>query len=140
MEMVSLPEGEDHEEIAAAICTEAGIADSTDAVIEMTRRCLASQPLSSSREGEDVHREVPFVTEHDGKVLIGRIDLLIRRDGGTVVVDYKTDAVEPGSQTAAAEGHMGQIGAYRHAVRTAADAESRAELLFARTGRVVDIA
>jgi ATP-dependent exoDNAse (exonuclease V) beta subunit len=140
MEMVSLPEGEDLEEIAAAICAEAGIVEVTGAVVEMARLCLASQSLSGMTDLEDVHREVPFVTEHEGKVLIGRIDLLVRMDGATVIVDYKTDAVAPGSETAAAEGHKGQIGAYRHAVRTAADAESRTELLFARTGRAVDIA
>jgi ATP-dependent exoDNAse (exonuclease V) beta subunit len=140
MEMVSLPHGEDLEEIAVAICAEAGITEATGAVVEMARRCLASQSLSGSADGEEVHREVPFVTEHDGKVLIGRIDLLVRKDGDTVIVDYKTDAVEPGSEAWAAEGHQGQIGAYRHAVRTAADAESNAQLSFARTGRAIDIA
>ena len=77
MEMVSLPEGEDLEQIAAAICAEAGIAGATNGVVEMARLCLASELLRGRYEQSIVHREVPFVTAHDGRVLIGRIDLLI---------------------------------------------------------------
>jgi ATP-dependent exoDNAse (exonuclease V) beta subunit len=139
MEMVSLPEGEDLEEIAAAICTEAGIAEATGAVVEMGRRCLASQPLSGSTDGEDVYREVPFVTGHEGEVLIGRIDLLVRTERRTLIVDYKTDGVTRGAEPLAAQEHRGQVAAYLHAVRTAANAESTATLLFARTGTAVEV-
>jgi ATP-dependent helicase/nuclease subunit A len=139
MEMVSLPEGEDLEEIAAAICAEAGIAEATGAVVEMGRRCLASPPLSDSTYGENVHREVPFVTEHEGNVLIGRVDLLVLGDTGVLIVDYKTDAVHTGGEVAAAELHRGQTSAYGHAVRTAADADSVVQVLFARTGALVDV-
>ena len=140
MEMVSLPEGEDLEELAAAICAEAGIAEATGAVVAMARRCVGSVPLSSAASSHgDVYREVPFFTEHDGKVLIGRIDLLVRTDGGVSVVDYKTDSVEPGAEAVAAEAHRGQMGIYGRAVETATEAESRAQLLFARTGTAVDV-
>jgi len=139
MEIVSLPEGEDLEEIAAAICTEAGIAEATGAVVEMGRRCLASQPLSGSTDGEDVYREVPFVTGHEGEVLIGRIDLLVRTERRTLIVDYKTDGVTRGAEPLAAQEHRGQVAAYLHAVRTAANAESTATLLFARTGTAVEV-
>jgi len=140
MEMVTLPGAESLEQIAAAICAEAGIAESTGAVVEMARRCLESVPLrrAASARG-DVYREVPFVTEHEGKALIGRIDLLVRTDGGVSVVDYKTDAVKAGGEGTAAEAHRGQMGIYRRAVETATEAESRAQVLFARTGTAVDV-
>ena len=111
MEMVSLPEGEDLEQIAAAICAEAGIAGATNGVVEMARLCLASELLRGRYEQSIVHREVPFVTAHDGRVLIGRIDLLIRSNEDVIVVDYKTDSVEAGREAGAAESHRGQTDA-----------------------------
>jgi ATP-dependent exoDNAse (exonuclease V) beta subunit len=140
MEMVSLPEGEDLEEIAAAICAEAGIGEATGAVIEMARRCLGSVPLSSAAFGRgDVYREVPFVTEHNGEVLIGRIDLMVRSNGEVAVVDYKTDSVEPGGEAVAAAAHRGQTGIYRRAVANATEADTRGQVLFARTGAVIEV-
>lgn len=139
MELVSLPAGEDVEELAAAICAEAGISEATEGVVEMVRLCLASQPLSRLTGGADTYREVPFVTEHRGSVLIGRIDLLLRTTGGTELIDYKTDAGTAGGEAVAAEEHRGQAHAYLHAVRTATDAEATAKLLFARTGTGVEV-
>jgi len=139
MEMVSLPKGEDLEEIATAICAEAGIAEATNGVVEMARLCLASELLRGRYEQSIVHREVPFVTVHDGRVLIGRIDLLIRSNEGVIVVDYKTDSVEAGREAGAAESHRGQTDAYRHAVSEATSAEGGARVLFARTGVVADV-
>ena len=140
MEMVSLPEGDDLEEIAAAICAEAGIAEATVSVVEMARRCLASQSLSDLSEGGDVYREVPFVTDHEGKVLLGRIDLLVRKDGRVIVVDYKTDAVAAGGEGAAAERHRGQTGVYGRSVRASIGAEASEQVLFARSGTVIEVA
>ncbi len=140
MEMVSLPDGEDLEEIAAAICAEAGIAEATGAVVEMARRCLASRPLSGRTDEEDLLREVPFVTEHDGKVLIGRIDLLIRAGGRILVIDYKTDAVQAGGEALATEAYLGQIFVYDTAVKSVTGGGHAARLLFARTGRSIAIA
>ena len=40
MEQVSLPDAEDLERSADAICAEAGIPEHTDEVIELARRCL----------------------------------------------------------------------------------------------------
>jgi len=139
MEMVSLPKGEDLEEIATAICAEAGIGGATGAVVEMARRCLASRVLRDGSRGGEVFREVPFVTERAGKVLIGRIDLVTRSNGEVVVIDYKTDAVEAGAEATAAEVHRGQIGVYEHAVRTAAETRAVIKLLFARTGADIEV-
>jgi hypothetical protein len=42
---------------------------------------------------EDVEPERPFAFVHDGVLLHGRIDLLQRRDGRALVVDYKTNVL-----------------------------------------------
>jgi len=138
MELVTLPGGEDLEQLAAAICAEAGIAEATDGVVEMARLCLESDALKGGDEAAEVHREVPFVTRHEGKMLVGRIDLVLA-NRSVEILDFKTDAVTPGGEAVAAEEHRGQARAYVHAVRTSTDAEPTAKLLFARTGRSVDV-
>jgi ATP-dependent helicase/nuclease subunit A len=140
MEMVSLPEGEDLEEIATAICAEAGIPDASEGVVEMARRCLAAEPLNRAIDGRDLHREVPFVTGQDGLVLTGRIDLLVRADACVLVVDYKTDAVATGREKVAAEAYRGQTGVYGRAVGASIGAEASEQVLFARSGTVIEVA
>jgi ATP-dependent exoDNAse (exonuclease V) beta subunit len=103
----------------------------------MVRRCLESDVVKRAIATGDVHREVPFVVEEDGKVLIGRIDLLFRDGECAVVVDYKTDSVQAGAEGVAAVAHRGQTGVYRRAVQEALGTESSVVLLFARTGAVI---
>lgn len=100
----------------------------------MARRCLESDVVKRAIATGDVHREVPFVVEEDGKVLIGRIDLLFRDGEQAVVVDYKSDSVQAGGEPAAAQAHRGQAGVYRQAVERALGAQTSVVLLFARTG------
>jgi ATP-dependent exoDNAse (exonuclease V) beta subunit len=134
MEKITLPEAPDLDELAHAICAEAAIPDATDLVMDMARRCLDSDIVQRAIATGDVHREVPFVVDKDGKVLIGRLDLLFRDGDRAVVVDYKTDAVEPGAEPAAADAHRGQADVYERAVSDALGTENSVVLLFARTG------
>jgi ATP-dependent helicase/nuclease subunit A len=134
MEKVTLPDAPDLDELAQAICAEAAIPEATDLVIDMTRRCLASDIVQRAIATCDIHREVPFVVEENGKVLIGRLDLIFRDGHRAVVVDYKTDAVEPGAEPAAADAHRGQAYVYGRAANQALGTESAVVMLFGRTG------
>jgi ATP-dependent helicase/nuclease subunit A len=137
MEKVTLPDAPDLEELAHAICAEAAIPEAEELVIDMARRCLDSDIVQRAIASGDVHREVPFVVEDNGKVLIGRLDLVFRDDDRAVVVDYKTDAVEPGAESTAAEPHRGQADVYARAATQALGTESRVVLLFAQTGAII---
>jgi ATP-dependent helicase/nuclease subunit A len=133
MEKVTLPDAPDLEELATAICAEAAIPEATDLVIDMARRCLDSDIVQRAIATADVHREVPFVVEEDGKVLIGRLDLVFRDGARAMVVDYKTDLVRSGGETTAAEAHRRQADVYKRPV-SQAFGQSSVVLLFARTG------
>jgi ATP-dependent helicase/nuclease subunit A len=141
MERVSLPDADDLEALAQAICAEAGIPEAVPRVLAMARRCLASDEIERALATGDVHREVPFVTGDDvDGVLVGRMDLLYRDgQGGAVVIDYKTDTVDPGGETAAAADHGGQTEAYARAVRDTLGLQARVLLLFAVTGVAVEV-
>jgi ATP-dependent exoDNAse (exonuclease V) beta subunit len=139
MERVTLPDGADVEELAQAICAEAAIPEAVELVIDMVRRCLESDVVRRAIATGDVQREVPFVVEENGRVLIGRIDLLFRDGDRAVVVDYKTEAVALGGEPAAAEAHRGQADVYGRAVDRALGTKSTVEVLFARTGSAVEV-
>jgi len=140
MEKVTLPDAPDLDELTHAICAEAAIPDATDLVIEMARRCLDSDIVQRAIATRDVHREVPFVVEENGNVLIGRLDLVFRDGDRAVVVDYKTDSVQAGDEPDAADAHRGQADVYERAVSQTLRAESTVILVFARTGTVLQTA
>lgn len=45
-------------------------------------------------QARTVHRELPFLWRHEGRLFRGQIDLLVRDDRGLWLIDYKTDAPE----------------------------------------------
>jgi ATP-dependent helicase/nuclease subunit A len=77
------------------------------------------------RHADSLLRELPaYMAErpHDSAdpqdhvMLRGRIDALIPADGGSILIDYKTDRVEASDVVAHAASYAGQAGAYRRAV------------------------
>lgn len=142
MELVDLPDADNLEPLAQALCLEAGIPESAGAVVDMARLTLGA--LSQGMAARRVLREVPFVVPDGDRMLVGRIDLVADRDGDGEpphVVDFKTDARHGGSATAAAAHHAGQVETYRTAVRSTLDGRAvRLSILFARTGELADVA
>jgi ATP-dependent helicase/nuclease subunit A len=102
----------------------------------MVERWLASELCRSlARPLVRLHPEAPFLLVIGGTLVRGKIDLLAELDGGLLVIDYKTDAVDGAAPAAlmdryetqrtlyalaAREGMAGREGdAGRRAVRTA---------------------
>jgi ATP-dependent helicase/nuclease subunit A len=70
----------------------------------------------------------------------GRIDALAEESSGILLVDFKTDWVQPGGEAELAARYAGQIQAYANAVRAATGKQVQsAVLLFLRTGAEVEI-
>ncbi|MEK7859445.1 MAG: 3'-5' exonuclease, partial [Elusimicrobiota bacterium] len=80
---------------------------------------LASSAARELAKAEILGREVPFLYEADGAVMRGSIDLLYRKDGKTIVADYKTDEVEPAELEKRREKYHRQGRAYCRAVERA---------------------
>ena len=61
-------------------------------------RALAALEREGLRRvpGDDLRLEYPIATGEAGKLLLGYLDLLAAKDGGVVVVDFKTDAPPKG--------------------------------------------
>ena len=137
MELISLPDASDLDELAAAICAEAELDDHVDEAIRLARRCLASNVVQRALAADELVREIPFTIEvPDGPGYVnGRIDLLFREVTTWTVVDYKTDVVDEALGLAgAASKHEAQAGAYVEAVRRITGTPAEVVFVFARTG------
>ncbi|UCD73830.1 MAG: UvrD-helicase domain-containing protein [Phycisphaerales bacterium] len=96
-----------------------------------------------------VFRELPFARLLDGRVQTGFIDrLIIERDAGgapaaAVIIDFKTDAVEPKDARQHAEAYRVQLETYRAATETAFGLPApsiRMVLLFVQAGIAIELA
>ena len=113
MEQVSLPDAEDLDEVATAVCIEAGIPDHTDEVIELARRCLDSPTVKRALELGTYRREVPFTVPTDDGFALGRVDMVFSDEEGLHVIDFKTDEISTTqSSNRAVEQHGPQAAVY----------------------------
>ncbi len=92
--------GSDPVELAGAW----GITLSVEEVADVVRlaEAFAGSPLARRIAGaRAVHREHGFSVPLGDTLLTGVVDVLVQERGGQLVVDYKTDAVRPGTDLAA---------------------------------------
>ena len=119
MELVDLAGGESTAAIVGAVCSEYGLLDRQDEVQALVDSCLASPALARALASGQLWREVPFTIPWEEGLAVGRIDLLFVEDGEIVIVDYKTDDVEPDAIEQAVEGHRSQAEVYAAAATKA---------------------
>ncbi len=141
MEKVTLPDAEDLEIWAEAICQEFGIPDHAGEVVEMAQRCLSSPTVRRAIGSGNYQREVPFTLTEDGGFAAGRVDLVFRDDDRLRIVDYKTDLVgADDAEPHALEHHSGQAKTYAAAISSATGRPvSGVVLVFCRPGSEVTI-
>ena len=129
MERITLPGGEDLEQVAEDVCLEGDIAHDLPDVISMCRACLDSPSVKRALVLGSWWREVPFVISHasNGEVAErsrltnGRVDLVFRDRDELFVVDYKTDkdVTEETAEQYARQHHGGQSEVYQQGLATA---------------------
>jgi ATP-dependent exoDNAse (exonuclease V) beta subunit len=129
MERISLPGGEDLEQVAEDVCLEGDIAHDLPDVISMCRACLDSPSVRRALALGSWWREVPFMISHAangesadrGALTNGRVDLVFRDGDELVVVDYKTDkgVTKDTAEAFAREHHGGQSEVYQQGLATA---------------------
>ena len=135
MELVELPVAGPLEPIANAVCAELRLGGQVAEVVALAERCLAAAVLERAIASAECWREVPFAIPWDGGLAVGRIDLLFVEDGRAVIVDYKTDSVEPDGIAAAVENHRSQAALYADAVtKTTGLPVAEAVFVFCRIG------
>lgn len=81
------------ERVAALVAIEFGLEGYEQTIIEAASKALRSAPVREAVASGRYWREVSVAKDINGVIVRGTIDLLYERDGGLVVVDYKTEAV-----------------------------------------------
>jgi len=110
--------------------------------VEDVRRALAALEKVGLRRapGPDLQLEYPVALAADGKLVAGYVDLLGMRGGRLAVVDFKTDAPPPGSDTAQTHAaYVAQVRTYARILEElglAAPGTVEAGLLFTTEGEV----
>jgi ATP-dependent helicase/nuclease subunit A len=88
------------------------------AVLGQKALSILSKPEFAEIFGPDSRAEVPFLLDarRDGAPvrLAGRIDRMIVAKGRVLVVDYKSDAVPPGSASGVPASYLTQLGLYAY--------------------------
>ena len=99
LQFCDLAHGHDIDGLAAGQCAAEGIIGLEASVAALARSALSAPACAAALTAE--HRRELFVAAPVGdRVLEGYVDLLVRTDGGYVIVDYKTDAWRPGTDRA----------------------------------------
>jgi hypothetical protein len=135
MEVVDLAAPGHLDSIVGAVCAESGLLDRRDEVQLLVERCLLSPAVARAVASERYWREVPFTIPWEDGLAVGRMDLLFVEDGRIVIVDYKTDAVEPDGVQAAVAIHRSQAEIYTAAThQTTGLAVAEVVFVFCRVG------
>jgi ATP-dependent helicase/nuclease subunit A len=94
----------------------------TDEAAVLYQRLHRNPALERLMAEGNIHREVPFALQHEGRVLSGVIDSLVLLPGRVVVIDYKTGSPRPE--------HKMQMELYLEAVRSLFPEETVEGLVF----------
>jgi ATP-dependent exoDNAse (exonuclease V) beta subunit len=100
-----------------------------------------SSPLAARvARAARVEREFDFVMEFGGLVIRGQIDLWFEEGGELVLVDYKTDQLDPAAEPSRVRPYAFQLLLYAHAVRKLTGRlPDRALLFFLRSNLVIPV-
>jgi len=107
---------------------------------EHAARALALPVMERARRSARVHRELPLFFPDGSDLVEGIVDLVFEEDGQLVVVDYKTDHVEPGQAFAQAAHHAPQLQLYGRGLAQATGQRVKERLvLFTTLGQAVPV-
>ena len=112
-----------------------GIPDEIQLLENLVRQTLLHALLQRARKARRVWRELPFSISVNGDIREGYIDLLFEEADGLVLVDYKTDDVDPKELDRVVDSYRQQAGIYRDAVhQITKHIPKEVSLLFVRRG------
>jgi ATP-dependent helicase/nuclease subunit A len=107
---------------------------------EHAERALALPVMQRARRAKRVWRELPLLFPEAPDLVEGVVDLVFEEEGQLVVVDYKSDAIEPAQALAQAAFHAPQLQLYGRGLAQALGAPVRERLvLFTALGQAIPV-
>ncbi len=96
--------------------------------------------MQRARRAVRLWRELPLFFPEEADLLEGIVDLVFEEEGSLVVVDYKTDAIEPAQAVDQAASHAPQLQLYGRGLAQALGRPVKERLvLFTALGQVVPV-
>ena len=117
LQATDLASGHDIADRAQAQAVAEGVPDRAGDIEDLARTAVSSAIVKRAVASRRLWREVPVAVPAGGGSLHGFIDLLFEEDDGLVVVDYKTDSVNPDQVAEAVHRYRLQGGAYAYAIQ-----------------------
>ena len=138
MQSIDLATGDSIDDQARVQASAEGIPDREGEIAELCRRAVASEVVRRAVASGRLWREIPVAAAMGGGSLYGIIDLLFEERDELVIVDYKTDRVDPSGESDPSVRYRLQGGAYAHAVqRVTAKKVKEVVFLYLDTGKEV---
>ncbi len=120
LQTIDLATGDGLADAAMAQATAEGIPHRVDDIARLAQQALASAVVKRAVAAQRHWRELPVSAPLDPGGLEGFLDLAFEEDGGLVIVDYKTDALESDAEIEQAMARYRlQAGAYALALQRA---------------------
>jgi len=94
LQVIDLATGTGLDDLSKAQAAAEGIADKWQEVAKLARNGLQSPVVRRAIASGNFHREVFVSAPYEGKLLEGFMDIIFEEDGGLVIADYKTDAID----------------------------------------------
>jgi ATP-dependent exoDNAse (exonuclease V) beta subunit len=139
LQTVDLERGDGVEATAAAQAAAEGVLGHEATIEALTRAALGS-PIVMRSAARPHWRETYVAVPFEGITLEGYVDLVFRDDDGLVIVDYKTDAVDPETRAGRVVQYRIQAASYALAVAEATgEPVVRAVLCFLERGGATEV-
>lgn len=97
---------------------------------EMVRRALRSEMIGRVLRSDGYQKEVPFAFKKGEILFEGVMDLVFKEGGDLVVLDFKTDLVEPEDLDSKIEHYRPQVEVYAEAIRNLFGAPPKEVILY----------
>ena len=117
MQSIDLDTGDGIDDRARVQASAEGIPDLENEIARLCRGAVESKIVRRAVVSGRLWREVPVAAAAGDGSLHGFIDLLFEEPDGLVVVDYKTDRVDPSGDSDPSVRYRLQGGAYAHAIQ-----------------------
>ena len=138
MQSIDLATGDGIDDQARVQASAEAIPHLEKEIANLCRRAVASEIVRRAVVSGRLWREIPVAAATKVGSLYGFIDLLFEERDGLVVVDYKTDRVDPSGESDPSVRYRLQGGAYAHAIQQVTGREVKEVVfLYLDTGKEV---
>ena len=141
LQVIDLTTGAGLDDLSRAQAAAEGIADKWQEVAKLARNGLESPVVRRAVASGNYHREVFVSAPYEGKLLEGFMDIIFEEEGGLVIADYKTDAIDNEEEhPQKKETYERQAGLYaKLANQVTGKKVKEVVLVFLRSGREIEI-